>query len=882
GRTEIDIQMVAEAVSGEELVVVGYGTEERATLTGSISSIDSEELSRTPALGTSDRLVGKVQGLTARKADARPGATAAIQIRNMGSPLFIIDGVPANHDDFNELGDGDIETISVLKDASAAVYGMRAANGVILVETKRGNFGVNQTEVNITGQFGVQNLTRYPQPANAYQFHRAKIESDQNEGDPPRMSVEELQNWRQGGSGYESYDYYDIVMDQASEYQLGVNVSGGSENVRYFLSADNALENAMLNDFLYTRTNLQANIDGKLNDKLTIGTQIRGRYEHNKQVGGPGGDDYSNPLTSVINMWPHEPMYANNNPQYLRMSHNLVANPAIIERDVAGILDDYTNEITAKLYASYDFDFGMTAQATYSYRFFHLLNRAYERTYDAYRYNETDGYYTQPGWGNSDGFRDDETSQGNTRFAQIRLNYEKSFEDHNISALLAYEQQKEEFDFRSIQTNASTNYIPIQYISELVNLDHNIFEETRAGVVGRFKYNYREKYLIEVLGRYDGSYLFAPEKRWGLFPGISVGWRLSEESFMNEVDILSNLKLRASYGVTGSETIGSGGLGVGYVFEVNDRIGRNRDFIVEPYNYLEGYDFQEGGSVFNGNNVIGTQPRGLPVTNLTWVENISTNIGIDFSLFEEKISGTVEVFQRKRKGLPAPRYDLLLPEEVGYSLPPENLNSDAIRGLEGSLTYNGRITTDVSYSIGANATFARQRDISTYKPRFENSWDEYRNSTENRWSYINWGYQVVDRFQSETEIENYPVNIDGQGNRTLLPGDFIYKDVNGDGIINGMDERPIGYADDRNPILNLGVNGQVNYKAFQLVVGFVGGTLQSWNQAGAVRYPFFNNGNSPEYLLTDRWHRTDPYDAQSSWVSGRYPAVREGNFEHSN
>ncbi|MDZ7691140.1 MAG: SusC/RagA family TonB-linked outer membrane protein [Balneolaceae bacterium] len=682
----------------------------------------SEELSRTSEVGTADRLVGEIAGLTARKADARPGAVSTIQIRNMGNPLFVIDGVPANNDDFNELGQGDIENISILKDASAAVYGMRAANGVVLVETKRGSFGETQTEINITGGYGVQHFTRYPQPANAYQFHRARVEADQNEGDPRRISAGELENWREGGPGYESYDYYDIVMDQASEFNLGVDVSGGSENVRYFLSANHVKENAMLPDFSYARTNFQANVDGRLSDRLTVGAQVRGRHEYNRQVGMPGGDDYSNPMGSVIDMWPHEPMFANNNPQYIRMSHELTANPAIIDRDIAGVLDDWTDDATAKMYAEYEFDFGLSAQATYSYRFFNLYNKAYEFTYDAYRYNEQDGYFTQPGWGNQDGFRDDEKSQGNTRFSQIRLNYERDFNDHNISALLAFERQKEDFDFKGVQTNASTNSIPVQYTSEIVGLDHEIFEETRAGIVGRVKYNYNDKYLLEVLGRYDGSFLFAPDKRWGLFPGISVGWRLTEEPFMGDSGILSDLKLRASYGKTGSETIGGGGLGVGYVFEVSDRIGRNRNWIVDPYSYLEGYNFFQGDFVFNGNNIIGTQPRGLPVTNLTWVENISTNLGIDFSLFDDQVTGTFDIFQRKREGLPAPRTDVLLPEEVGYDLPPENLNSDAIRGMEGSLTYNGRFNADLSYSIGVNATFARLKDLSRYNPRFENSW----------------------------------------------------------------------------------------------------------------------------------------------------------------
>ena len=269
------------------------------------------------------------------------------------------------------------------------------------------------------------------------------------------------------------------------------------------------------------------------------------------------------------------------------------------------------------------------------------------------------------------------------------------------------------------------------------------------------------------------------------------------------------------------------------------------------------------------------------ITTLSWVTNITKNVGIDFSLFGNKVSGQFDVFERRRTGLPTARYDVLLPSEVGYGLPNENLNSDAHRGVEGALTYIGT-AGDFNYSLGVNATLSRLRSLETYKPRFGNSWNEYRNSIEDRWANINWGYQVVGQFQSQQDIENYTIDNDGQGNRTQLPGDFIYKDVNGDQVINDLDERPIGYAEGANPYMSFGLNGSVAWKGFSLFIDFAGANYQSFQSNWELKFPFQNNGTSPHFMLEDRWHRTDPFNPNSPWIPGAYPALRKDYTSHSN
>lgn len=347
--------------------------------------------------------------------------------------------------------------------------------------------------------------------------------------------------------------------------------------------------------------------------------------------------------------------------------------------------------------------------------------------------------------------------------------------------------------------------------------------------------------------------------RWGFFPGVLIGWRISNEPFFSSLKgIFSELKIRGSWGQTGAETG------------------------VNAFGYLGGFNWSSGAYRFNGVTYTGIAPRGLPVTNLSWVTNTSTNIGIDFAILNDKISGQFDVFQRKRTGIPAARYDVLIPSEVGYSLPNENLNSAANRGIEGMVTYRGKVGP-VIFSAGANATLSRSLTLNLYKPRFGNSWDEYRTSSEGRWDNVNWGYHIIGQFQSQEQINDYPVNVDGSGNRTLLPGDLIYEDLNGDKIINTLDQKPIGYATGANPYMSFGLNSQFNYKSIDLVLVFGGGTMQTWIYSGELKIPYgTNNGNSPQWLLEDRWHRADPYDNTSAWIPGYYPPTRKDFQTHSN
>ncbi|MCW9706091.1 SusC/RagA family TonB-linked outer membrane protein [Fodinibius salsisoli] len=871
GRTEIDITLQPQALVGEDLVVVGYGEQSEQSVTGSISSVEFGDLEETPSVTTGDALVGRVQGVTARQADARPGSSPQIEIRNMGDPLYVIDGVPSSEGDFAQLGQGDIESISVLKDASAAVYGIRASSGVVLVETKDGGYG-EQTEINIDGYYGWQTFTRYPQPANAYQFVRGKLYAQQNRGENPNYlginSSEQLREWR-NGDDYKSYDYYDIVMEPSvPQNQLSASVSGGSESISYYLSATRLGQQAIIDDYSFSRNNIQANIEGTISDRLTIGTQISGRIENRQQVGVPGLDDYFNPFLSISTMWPTESPYANDNPNYVNGDvHNINVNPATYTEDVTGWIDDIWREAKVNLYAEYDFDFGLSLKGTGSYGYGAWDFDGFEYTYNGYVYNEeTDEYNAVQG--NDNPWRERRWRNEINRFFQFQANYEADFGKHSIAALAAYERSDYRGDEQRVHTVPDNNYVNIMSFDNQDILVHDIGKSAHAGYVGRVNYNFDEKYLVEFVGRYDGSFLFPSESRWGFFPGVSAGWRISEEDFFQEAvgSTITNLKLRASYGRTGSET-DSGG-----------------NYLISPYSYLAGYNFggDSGSSVLDGQYYAGVGPRNRPITNFSWITAISKNIGLDVSFFEDRLSATIDVFERERDGLPGTPEDEAIPSELGYNTPIQNLNSDVTRGVEGSVSYQGQVGTDISYRVGANATISRWRQQTDYNFRAGNSWDEYRNSEIGRWSAITWGYQVIGRFQSQEQIDNYPVEMDGQSNTTAMPGDFIYKDVNGDGIITGLDQRPIGYAQGWNPYTSFGLNGMFSYKGASLSFNFAGAAMQSYTRNWELRYFFQNNGNSPEFMLTDRWHRADPFDPSSEWIAGDYPANRGANYNHYN
>ncbi|WP_114778615.1 SusC/RagA family TonB-linked outer membrane protein [Botryobacter ruber] len=878
GQTVINVSMSTDNRNLDEVVVVGYGTQSKRRVTAAVSSIDSELLNQTAATTTAAALTGKVPGVTTRAKDARPGRGIQLEVRNMGNPLFVVDGIPyggdasrdwlgisrvSGNDVFNTIGMENIESISILKDASAAIYGLRAANGVVLITTKKGKYQ-DKAKVNINSYYGWQNLTRFPELANAGQYVRGQVEAAQNAGiDPSTLYTrEELAKWEAGAgaeSGYESYDYYDLITRKnVPQYHINASVDGGSKNTKYFLSLSRLKQEALMKDFDYDRSNLQLNLSSNIFKGLTLGTQTSVKLEDTRDVGLQGGDGYFSAMLAMFSNRPTVGPYANGNPEYIRNLPNRPdLNPALFDRDIVGYKDSHSKAINVNLFAEYVFDFGLTAKYTYSQNYTNILFNGFQYTYDLYNYDATNNAYLRTG-GQSARWRFQTKTKSESRNHQFQLNYAKTVgQDHNFSAVAGFELNDWDRDLTWLAAAPTNNYIPLNSLELLTGYGDEWTYQARAGYLGRINYSYKDKYMLELLGRYDASYLFPADSRWGFFPGVSAGWRISDEGFFEGLkNTVSDLKLRASVGQTGQEAG------------------------IPPFGYLAGYSFGRFDnnavvprSVLDGTLVTGLSPNNPPITTLSWEKHTMYNAGIDAAFFDSKLTLTADIFRKVISGRPAGRYDVLIPSEVGYPLPPENLNKDEYRGADGIITFQDNVG-ELQYSISANATYSRFRTVDRYKPRFGNSYNEWRTSSQDRWGGIWWGLQSDGQFQSEEQIRNHPIDNDGQNNRTQLPGDIIYKDVNEDGVINWLDEVPIGYPSGWSPMVSFGSNISLKWKGFDLNLNFAGAGMQSWFQNYELRNAFHAGGNSPAYLLTDRWHRADPYDPNSEWIPGRYPAIR--------
>lgn len=873
----VHLQQTSQALG--EVVVVGYGTQKRGSVTGSIATVTSKDLDRVHAGSTvSTGLAGKLPGVTFRMPDGRPGASARIQIRNMGAPLYVIDGIQQDEGQFNNISPNDIESISVLKDASAAIYGVRAANGVVVVTTKKGATGRNS--VNIDAYAGLQSWFRFPdvlRNSYDYMYYRADAEFNRNfftpdnNGNRTNITQTELDKYKQGesaGPAYRSFDWRDYILDKpAPQNQVNINISGGSDKVNYYVSATNLDQKSNLGrEYRFNRSNIQSNVTAKLASGLRVGLELNGRVETRQNPGVPGGDDYFLSRLAILRNTPRERPYANDNPAYLNdMGEHLESNYAFLNEKISGKLKSEWRVLQTNFNAEWKIPAieGLTVKGVYSYYVADLLSNNQEYTYKAYTYipaTPTSKEEYRATGGSSNPWRDrEQIKQINTNM-QGQVNYNNTFGEHTVGATVVAERIQNNRRRNWIHASPISNALPLIYFPTMDQYQDENETQSRIGYIGRLTYSFANRYFFEASARRDASYLFAPDRRVGYFPGVSAGWRITEEPFFRSIignsRILSDVKLRASYGELGDDR------------NPNDP----NQPIVAPYSYLEGYSYNQGTAILDGNAVTVSRDKGIPVTSISWLTSKITDIGLDFSMLNGKLSGTLDYFYRRRDGLLGTKNDVIVPLEIGYSLPLQNINSDAQYGEEMSLTYNGNINK-LRFNVGGNISYTRSKNLQSYNPLFFNSLDRYFTSTENRYSRIAWGHIVEGQFSSIEQINNHPVNIDGQGNKTLLPGDFIYQDIDGNGIIDGYDVRPIGFGYGQQPNINFGFSIGLIYNNFDFNADFSGASGYTWFQNWEARWAFQNNGNL-NTIFTDRWHRADIFDPNSTWIPGKYPANR--------
>lgn len=874
-RTNLTITLNTSSTELTDVVIVGYGTTRKKSLTNAISTISAADIGNVRGGSTtSSTLAGKVPGVSFRMPDGRPGASANIQIRNLGNPLYVIDGVQQDAGQFNNIASQDIESISFLKDAAAAIYGVRAANGVVVVQTKRGRSGARST-INLDASTGMQNWTRFIDPLdNSYDYMSLKAEAEMNKvlnvgGNPITTNITqaELDKYKAGTEyGYQSFNWRDyIVQGNAPLNVYNLNFTGGTENVTYYVSATRTFQNSVLGrEYKFTRTNIQSNVSAKVANGLKVGANINGRIETRENPGVPQQDDYWQARFAIIRNTPLERPFANDNPNYLNDTKHNETNWGYLNTKYAGKYKEDWRVMQINLDGEWEIPGvkGLKLTGLYSYYLADQLLNNHEYTYDAYTYNPADETYTRTG-GSTNPWRERRQKKVINQTSQIRLSYDKSFGKHSISAMIVSERLQSQTLENWIHAVPTTNVLPLIYFATADTYTDSDNRQARTGIAGRLNYVYDNKYFVEGIMRRDASYLFPPGHRIGYFPSVSAGWRITEEPFMKNLlgnnRVLSDLKFRGSYGILGDD---------------GEALG------LADFTYVEGYNYNAGVAILDGVPVIGSEDRGAPITNITWLKSSMFDVGFDFSLFDGKLSGSYDYFYRKRTGLRDVKTDVLIPSELGYGLPNENLNSDARYGHEFSLGYNGE-SGELKYRLGANASYSRGRFLTAYRRVFFNSVDQYFNSDINRLRGFVFAFENVGQFTSQDQINNYTVDQDGQGNRTLLPGDLIYKDTDGDGRITDSDRRPIGWATGSQPNVSIGFQLGLTFKGFDFTADFSGATQYTWFQENELKNPFQNDGNISK-IFTDRWHRADPYDRNSAWIPGKYPALRYNEGGHSN
>lgn len=868
GEHVVNVSLEAQNSFLNDVVMIGYGTRKKSDVSAAVSTITDKDMADSHNGSTvSAALSGKIPGVTFRMSDSRPGASASVSIRNMGAAIFIIDGIQEDEGQFNNIAPGDIESISVLKDASAAVYGVEAANGVVLVTTKRGKLGT-PNKVNINAYTGWQNWDRFPKTTNNYEWQEGKVEADVNEGRTP-ISKDELAKYKAAMTSgaadtgiYRSFDWYHfIVKGNAPLNNVNLNFTGGSDKVNYYVSLSNLFQNSVLGrEYKFNRTNFQSNIDAQITKSFKIGAQINGRVEDRQNPGVPGTDDYWEARFAILRDAPWERPYANDNPAYLNEIGHDNENWGLLNDKMSGQYRDTWRVLQANLNAEWKTPLpGLTFKGLFSYYYANELLNNHEYTYTTYTFNQADSTYV-PAGGSSNPWRERTQQTKITTDIQLQADYTRSFGKHNINVTFVNERNRAHTLYDWVHDVPSSNELSLIYFSTMDTYTDQDVTTSKIGYVGRFSYNYDNKYYLDIAGRRDASYIMSPGHKWGTFPSATASWRLTRESFFQDwvsPKILSEFKIRASYGATGDD----------------------RNLPIDEFSYLDAYNYNPGSpatpAILDGNAVIVSSWRGIPVTNVTWIKARMLDIGFDYGLFSNRLSGTFDYFKRKRTDLTGTKYDILLPNELGYTLPVESIpsNSDKVQGVEGSVAYTGNFNK-VNFSVAANFTYSRSYTVSTYKPTYFNSLDKYFSSSTDRPNNLFWGYIAEGQFTSQQQINDYPVNEDGQGNKTLLPGDIIYKDLNGDHVIDKNDQRPIGWGEGQNPIFSGGLNLSANWKGFDFSMDFTYGSGYTFNRNWEMRWPFQNGGALQQIFYDSHWHHQDIYDPNSPWVPGKYPAFR--------
>ena len=876
GRTQINVSMRTDDVTLNDVVIVGYGVQKKVSLTGAIAGVKSGDLLKTKNENPQNMLTGKVSGVRVWQKSAEPGSYSNnFDIRGYDAPLIIIDGIPRDVQDFQRLNANDIDDISVLKDASAAIYGVRSANGVVLVTTKKGS-KEGKAQVSYNGSFTIQQPSSMPKLADPYGTMTLYNEMAMNKVDGGNIvyGEDQFEAFRNGSR--RSTDWNSLVFsDHSPQTQHDISISGGNDRTQYYIGMGYFYQEGFFKsgDLNYEKYNLRANISTKIAKGLTFDLSLSGFLD---QRNSP----YYSSTDIIRNYWWQgvlHPAYADPentmlNYKGLELESNTVA---FMTSDVSGYKKDRQKNFQSSASLNYDLGAitpilkGLSAKALFSYDYRMDNNESYRKEYYQYAYDELSDTYIQKLYNNS--------SPSNLlrrmydkqqTLAQFIVNYNRTFGDHSVTGLVGWETQKRQGDNFYAQRNLAFS-APYLFVGEdtaqkggMYSGNSDLYEEANSALIGRVNYAYANRYLFEAQFRYDGSSKFAKGHKWGFFPSISAGWRISEEPFFKSISALSfvnQLKFRASYGVLG------------------DDLSSNWNYEwAQGYNYpatsgnaeLGYYNQYAPGFVFGDKFVNAASPKPIPNVGITWYESRTFDIGVDFEGWNGLFGFVIDYFDRRRKNMFA-RSSGTLPTVVGAEAPLENVNSDRQFGIDLELSHRNKIG-DFAYKVKAIGTVTRRKHMTAVdKGPWSNSYDRWRNDNlNNRYQGVQFGYNSAGRYTDWNDIWTYPIYKD----RDILPGDYKYTDWNGDGEINGQDEHP--FAFDQTPWVNYSLNLDFSYKNFDLNVLLQGSALGSMEYKEPLYNIWGENGGGALEQFLDRWHPTDPhadpYDPNTKWVSGYY------------
>lgn len=829
GQKTFTVRMTEDTQSLDEVVVVGYGTQKKLNVTGAVATLKNEELVKSPVASTTNALVGRLPGLIAKQKSGQPGFDAAdINIRSFGSALVIVDGVEQS---FNNIDANEIESISILKDASAAIYGARAGNGVILVTTKRGQSG--KPNISFNGTLTSQSYTNFPEPVNAGQYATLFREAQINSGIPEnqtKFSEEDIAKYFAGNDPqYPSTNWYDEIMKKSAlQQQYNLTIRGGTDVVKYYtflgyLSQDGMFKGGNTG---YRRFNVRSNLDVNLTSDLTFSLDLSAIKDDVRQSNRPASEEWF-----WMDFFDSTPTSHASFPDPTKVPHigpgpfNAIINT---HEDLGGYDKTYKNTLNGAFTVNYKVRPvpGLSAKLKLNYQQVSYDRKNWTKQNDIWDYDYATDTYTLYGKSMPTSLKQ-EFHKNQVITGQFSLNYDRVINrDHAINGLALVEIiDYNNGNFSAYRENYVTSAIDQLFAGGTINQQANGSASVsgRASFVARANYAYQGKYLLEATARYDGSPNFPKDKRWGFFPSLSAGWRMSEEAFMkNNLTWIDNLKLRAGVSQTGFDSVGA-------------------------FQYLTGYKF-EGYNVLGGKEVPGLTTTGIANTNISWETMTLYNVGLDLSVLNNKLYSEIDVFYRKRDDMLGTRV-VSLPNTFGATLPDENINSQSTRGFEVLIGHRGNFG-EFSYDISGNISWSRSKWIHYDEPGYTDPDDIRLKKKSGQWIDVYNAYKSDGLFTSQEEIDNLGYDMDGMGNTSLRPGDIKILDLNNDGEVDWRDVSTIGSGG--TPHIIYGINLNMKYKGFDLSVFAQGAAdyyvqLQSGNiNIDGVRTPF-------KVIWNERW-----------------------------